>query len=92
MGRFCQGKGRHRLPSPHGTPSPHLSSEIKGALLTYTPLPPPCCCPPSIPVFFAIWQQGWALSPRAFCANVGVSAGHHAGGEVVLQETRPGGE
>jgi hypothetical protein len=41
---------------------------------------------PLIPVLFAIRQQGWTLSPRAFCANIGVPAGHHAGREVVLQE------
>lgn len=62
---------------------------------TRSPVPlPPSPAPHaaySIPVFFAIWQQGWALSPRAFCANVGVPAGHHAGREVVLWETRPGG-
>lgn len=37
-----------------------------------------------VPVFFAVWQQGWAISPWPLRANIGVSAGHHAGGEVVL--------
>lgn len=44
-----------------------------------------------IPIFFAIWQQGRAFRSWSLCAHIGVSSGHHAGGEVVLWETHQEG-